>query len=45
MMHVFQFKFKGNVTLTASGTGAFVQALFLDDATLTLQPVRGFHIL
>jgi hypothetical protein len=45
MMHVFQFKFKGNVTLTASGTGAFVQALFLDDATVTLQPVRGFHIL
>jgi hypothetical protein len=36
--HVFQFKFKGNVTLWADATGgsdAIVQALFLDDAPVT----------
>jgi len=36
--HVFQFKFKGNVTLWADASGgsdAIVQALFLDDASVT----------
>jgi len=36
--HVFQFKFRGNVTLTADATGgsdAIVQSIFLDDAPVT----------
>jgi hypothetical protein len=49
--HIFQFKFKGNVTLQADSTGgnnAIVQALFLDDAPVTYAPslpppVNGFH--
>jgi hypothetical protein len=35
--HTFQFLFRGNITLQANvsgGTGAFVQALFLDNATV-----------
>jgi hypothetical protein len=50
--HVFQFKFKGNVTLTADatgGSGAIVQSIFLDDASVTypaaLVPPAQFHII
>jgi len=38
LSHVFQYFFKGNVTLWADGTGgnyAVVQSLFLDDAPVT----------
>jgi hypothetical protein len=54
--HVFQFLFRGNATLSADGTagsGAIVQALFLDDALVdysstnqnTPVPPTGLHIL
>lgn len=33
--HVFQFLFRGDVTLWAGGTNAILQALFLDDAPVT----------
>ena len=39
--HVFQFLFRGNITLTANGVGgagAVVQALFFDDAAWTSEP-------
>jgi hypothetical protein len=34
LSHTFQFIFSGNATLTASGTDATVQAIFLDDAAV-----------
>jgi hypothetical protein len=38
--HVFQFMFKGNVTLSAAGSGAIIQSFFLDNAsTYTPQPL------
>ncbi len=52
LSHVFQFLFKGNVTLWADATGgssAIVQAIFLDNAPVTYTPlllpppVSGFH--
>jgi hypothetical protein len=52
LSHVFQFLFKGNITLRADatgGSGAIVQALFLDNAAVTYQtlltPPSQFHIL
>jgi hypothetical protein len=53
--HVFQFLFRGNVTLwadaTGGGSGAIVQALFLDNALVTypnstlLPPPAQFHVI
>jgi hypothetical protein len=46
--HIFQFLFRGNVTLWADGTGATVQSLFFDNAVVNypslLLPPSGFHI-
>ena len=45
--HVFQFLFKGNVTLRADATGgsdAIVQALFLDDASVTFPNLNGVSL-
>ena len=42
--HVFQFLFKGDVTLWADatgGSGAIMQALFLDDAPVTYAPLTS----
>jgi hypothetical protein len=46
LSHVFQFLFRGNVTLTADatvagGSYAIVQALFLDNAAVTYLPPSG----
>jgi hypothetical protein len=54
--HVFQFRFKGNVTLTADaagGKGGIVQSIFVDDApasfsiesSTNLEPPSLLHIL
>jgi hypothetical protein len=55
LSHTFQFLFKGNITLQADATGgsdAIIQAIFLDDAPVTYNPVTpssapppisGFH--
>jgi len=54
LTHTFQFLFKGNVALTAdatSGANGIVQAVFLDDATVTapttntLSPPTGFKVI
>lgn len=46
--HIFQFLFRGNITLRADATGgnnAIVQALFLDDAPVSgPQPPTGFRV-
>jgi hypothetical protein len=39
--HVFQFRFKGDVTLWASGTNAILQALFFDDFPVTFVTVTN----
>jgi FlgD Ig-like domain/Fibronectin type III domain len=42
LSHVFQFKFKGNITVTADatgGSGAIIQAIFFDDALVTYKPI------
>ena len=41
LTHTFQFLFKGNVTLSSDGTGgggAYLQAIFLDDAAVAVAP-------
>jgi hypothetical protein len=55
LSHVFQYMFRGNITLTANatgGNGAIIQAIFFDNAPVTYKsattpspppPVSGFH--
>jgi hypothetical protein len=52
LSHVFQFLFRGNVTLWADatgGSGAIVQSLFFDDAAVSFSavppPPNQFHII
>jgi hypothetical protein len=54
LSHVFQFLFKGNITLWASGSassGAIVQGIFMDNASVynpsvsAPAPPPGFHII